>query len=203
MTKRLFRLIQKFRNFFGRIIVKYKKKHFSGFLSDLSKTTIISNNCIAGTLYHDTGNIFMSPTINLFIESSDFIKFTLNLNKYINSELIELNSPYNYPVGAIEDVNIHFVHYSTFNQAKSKWDERKKRIDFSNIVVIMVDRDMFEPGMLNDFQKIPYKKIFFSSKKFDYDFVIHMKEYNKERSVGIITEFVDFKGNRAYDKYIL
>ena len=37
--------------------------------------TIISQNCIGSIMYHDLGQKFLSPTINMLFEPSDFVKF--------------------------------------------------------------------------------------------------------------------------------
>ena len=42
--------------------------------------TIICNNCNGGTLTHDLGMRFNSPTVNLFFSSYDFFDFVENFN---------------------------------------------------------------------------------------------------------------------------
>ena len=37
--------------------------------------TILSMNCTGGILYHELGLPFLSPTINLYIQAEDFIRF--------------------------------------------------------------------------------------------------------------------------------
>lgn len=46
------------------------------------RISIISNNCIAGYIYKYFGMKFLSPTINLQIAPSDFIKFCSALSIY-------------------------------------------------------------------------------------------------------------------------
>jgi uncharacterized protein (DUF1919 family) len=178
-----------------------KNKKFKKYSNKLKKNdfTIISSNCIAGTIYHDLNLKFLSPTINLYIEAYDFIKFCNNLKEYLSYDLIELQSFLNYPVGMLNDIKIHFMHYKKFSEAKIKWNERSKRINFNNIRVIMVDRDFFSPTMIENFLKIPYKKVIFSSQKLEIkeNFQIESKYFKNH--VGILTDFVDFKGNRAYE----
>ncbi len=127
--------------------------------------TIICNNCLAGVFYNDLGLKFRSPTINLFMYPSDFVKFCLNLKYYINVELTEvLQEKYNYPVGKLEDIEIYFMHYKSFQEAKQCWNRRKKRINFDNLFVIMVDRDNCSAKDIENFKKIKYKKIFLTNK---------------------------------------
>ena len=72
---------------FCRRIVKHKL--------DLSNSVILSNNCIAGFLYHDYSQRFLSPTINLQIEAVDFIKMCNDLRTYMKEPLIEYVHPDN------------------------------------------------------------------------------------------------------------
>ena len=119
--------------------------------------TIICNNCLAGVFYNDLGLKFRSPTINLFMYPSDFVNFCLNLKYYINVELTEvllLQEKYNYPVGKLEDIEIYFMHYKSFQEAKQCWNIRKrKRINFDNLFVIMVDRDNCSAKDIENFQE--------------------------------------------------
>lgn len=47
--------------------------------------SLISNNCIAGIIYHDLGLPFRTPTINLFFENDDFFRFADNLEYYLTA----------------------------------------------------------------------------------------------------------------------
>ena len=123
--------------------------------------TIISNNCIGGIIYHNLNLQFRSPTINLYLSDSDFITFVRDLHGYLDAELVECPDPTkNYPVGALvyneKQVIVNFMHYESFEEAKRKWDERKKRIDFSNIHIIMQAVDL-EEQVATDFFQLPYE----------------------------------------------
>lgn len=115
--------------------------------------TIICNNCAAVALYQDLGMRFDSPTIALQILPEDYTKFCLNLKHYMECELKEykelseadmikfkrlFNQPPYFPVGIVDDVMICFQHYSSFEEAKEKWDRRKARIDYDHIGYMMV-----------------------------------------------------------------
>ena len=45
--------------------------------------TIFCSTCIGGMISHNLGLQFMSPTVNLWLTPSDFVKFVSNLNKYL------------------------------------------------------------------------------------------------------------------------
>jgi len=125
-----------------RIIIKLlrfmKIKYYQLMLKD-KKWSIISNDCCGGCMYHDMGLRFLSPTINLFLKPEDFIKYIKNIKEYNKQEIYELNdNDKNYPIGIcgggpekLEDIQIHFMHYSSFEEAKNKWDQRKSRINYN------------------------------------------------------------------------
>lgn len=101
--------------------------------------SIISRHCWGGLLYHRLGLQFKSPFINLFLKDIDFNKLVKNFSHYMNQELKYIEDGYdpilksNYPIVKLDDITIYFNHYSTFEEAKNKWEERKKRINYDNL----------------------------------------------------------------------
>lgn len=126
--------------------------------------TILSNNCAGGILYHQLGMKFNSPTINLFLKTNDFLELVKNLREYEHCELIEdVSTQEAYPVGILKGENlkpikIKFIHYQSFNEAKQKWIERYKRINYDNICIIMETGISTTDKVKNEFQKLPYDK---------------------------------------------
>lgn len=130
--------------------------------------TILSNNCIAGFLYNDYNLKFNSPTINLQMSPKDFVKFCGNIEHYLEYEPVEVKQPIvsefvklggtkiDFPVGTIDDITIYFNHYTTFEDAKIKWQERKKRIKFDKIYVVLVDI-VCDSEMVHQFNKLKFK----------------------------------------------
>ena len=145
---------------------KLKNKGFS----------IICNNCVAGLIYQKFGLPYLSPTVGLFFYSEDYIKFLENFEYYIQQPVefktvskhpesnVLLNKKH-YPIGLLDDeVEIHFMHYKTPEEALEKWNRRKERIDFKNLFFIYSDRDNFHEEFLKTYEKLPFKhKIFLSS----------------------------------------
>ena len=103
--------------------------------------SLITNNCIAGIIYHDLGLPFRSPTINLFFENEDFFRFAGHLEHYLSCEMEELHRPgISYPLGLLrrgaETVTVHFMHYDSYRQAAAKWKERAARVNPDNLYLI-------------------------------------------------------------------
>ena len=124
--------------------------------------TIISNDCIGGMIYHNLNLKFMSPTINLYISKKDFFTFVNNLTDYLNAELKEeTNKNKSYPIGTLEfnnqKISIKFMHYKTFEEAKNKWNERKKRVDFNNIFIILSIPSNLQSDDIKKFNLISFK----------------------------------------------
>ena len=120
--------------------------------------SIIASNCIAGEMYNDLGLKFTSPTINLFFREKDFLKFVLDLKYYTSQKLTFVkNSGGGYPLGQLDNIQVHFLHYKTEEEAERKWYERCDRIDYENIYVIMSDQDLSDEEFCL-FQKISIAK---------------------------------------------
>ena len=119
--------------------------------------SILSNNCVGGVISHNLGLRFNSPTVNLYIPAEDFIKFLENLDFYLKQDLIEKHRPdISYPVGVLQDIEIHFVHYESFDAAKAKWLERCRRLNMDNLYVILVCRDGYTMEMISRFDRLSY-----------------------------------------------
>jgi uncharacterized protein (DUF1919 family) len=189
--------------FFSRLErSKLKNKNFS----------IIGNNCVTGGIYHKFKMEFSSPTIWSSFYPEEYIKFLEKLEWYIKQPLeftsttkhpsaqrkMELTKR-NYPIGVLgKDVEIHFVHYHTEQEALEKWTRRAKRINLNNLFIIFSDEGQeFKEELLERFEKLPFAhKVFLSSKpRSDYKSVVYVKDYAKAPCV------CDSTRNRKYEKY--
>ena len=129
--------------------------------------------------------MYRTPTIGLWIPSKDYIKFLTDLDHYLKCEveqisyldchakelLLERKKSGKYKkdleelvIGRIDDVDIIFFHYNSFQDAVNKWNRRKKRLNFENLLVKFNDQNGFRMKDYTDFVKLPYKnKLFFTS----------------------------------------
>lgn len=145
--------------------------------------TIISQNCIGGVFYHDMGQQFLSPTINTFIREPDFVKLCCNLEYYMSLPL-ELRWDEEYPVGRLDDIEIHFMHYETCKEARDSWERRKKRINYDRILVLSTDRDGFGGKVYEQWKKIPYPKVLFTANPEFTEDAVFYPEFVKDGMVG-------------------
>jgi uncharacterized protein (DUF1919 family) len=172
--------------------------------------SIIGNNCLVVGVYHKFGLKYTTPTVGLVFFSEDYIRFLENLEYYLKQPLIfkktskfaeanMLRETKQYPIGVLpDDIEIHFMHYKSQEEAIEKWNKRVKRINFENLFIIYSDGDRFKEELLSRYEMLPYAhKIFFSSKPMgNRDYVVVVRDYENERRIG------DSTRNRKYEKYV-
>ena len=160
----------KFRKLYIKNTYKMRKKKLKN-----REFTIISNNCWGGFVYQSYGLEYSSPTVGLFFEANDYIKFVKNLKKYISMDLKFINPKetklygiknINYPVGRLGDIDIYFMHYKTEKDAKEKWERRCKRINWNKILYKFSNQNLCTIENIKEFMNLNLKnKICFVNKK--------------------------------------
>ena len=141
-----------------------------------SKLSIFSFDCLGGIINHDLGLKTFSPFFNLQVEHyEEFLKFLKHPRVYIEEELEfqgtrHRNSGkeiFDYPIYSIGNVTLLMVHYSNFDHAVKKWNERKQRINWYNIIAMM---DTESQEILEKFDALTYgKKVCFVPFKSNLD----------------------------------
>ena len=194
------RFIDRFFSRFQRL--KLKNKDFS----------IIGNNCFVGGIYHKFGLPYTTPTIWTYIYPEEYLRFLGDLGWYLKQPLkFKKETSHlmarkycrimqcNYPIGVLgEDVEVHFMHYPSEEEALEKWNRRVKRLNINNLFIIFSDGEEFKEEMLEQYEKLPFNhKIFFSSKPYsNYKSTVFVKDYAKAAHVYDLTH------NRKYEKYL-
>ena len=145
--------------------------------------SIISNNCWGGMVYEWYGLEKKSPTVGLFFFADDYLKFIGNLKYYLSLE-IEMRSAKESrrfdrlvayqseeaPIGVLDnDIEIVMLHYKDPVIAKDKWERRRKRVNFNNLVIKFSYMNDCNLGMLHVFDNMLFdgfspKKIMFINK---------------------------------------
>lgn len=184
--------------------IKNKQKSYIEYVQSRydysNKPSIICSNCIGGIIYHNLGMPFLSPTINLWMPTSDFIKFIRNIREYVEEDLVLVSTEKGYPIVSLKDIIIHFNHYKTFKEAKEKWNERKKRIDYDNLYIIMGDNGLnYEE--IKQLKGVQCKRlIVFTAKDYsEFDYTFQLKRYKNFDYVGLFA-LRDIDGFREFEK---
>lgn len=161
---------------------------------------IISNNCWGAEVYQWYKRAYNSPFIGLFIYGPCYLKLLSNFDYYMNQKLEFVNySKYpnravTYPIGKLDDIEIHFSHYESEVIAKEKWERRTIRMleekDKDNYYFKICDREEVNDNLIEKFHKLPYKnKISYSlhnikSLKNKHHIKINQKDKKKETVVN-------------------
>ena len=174
-----------FRRYFDR--KKFKGKNF----------TVISNNCWAGRLYQYLDMPYLSPTAGLYFFADDYLKFIDNLRYYLSLELefisveeskyCDILKERNHivPIGRLDDVEIVFLHYKTKEEAKEKWERRKKRVNYDSILFKFSRMNGCTDEHLDRFAELDFNnKIFINNRRNKkYDFEYYIEGYDDKEEI--------------------
>ncbi len=156
--------------------------------------SLITNNCVGGVIYNNLGLKFTSPTVNLYILDEDYILFCEHALDFIkNGVLKERQSEFSYPSGELTcpsgKITIYFMHYHSFQEAESKWEERCKRVNFDNLYFIYEVTDKSDNDLVLRFLNLPYKKaIICANKDIKSDFCKQIY-INKQFEFGVLLQY--------------
>ncbi len=183
-----------FRRVRGRLQREAQQRKIRKFRKQLKQTdfTILSQNCIGGVFYHDMGLKFATPTVNLYFDAPDFLRFVLNLDYYL-AQPLEMHWGEEYPIGTLDDVTIHFMHYETCTRAKEAWERRVKRIHRQNLVILCTDRNGFGPQEYEMWKQVPSPKLLFTANPTYTEDSLFFQEYTEQ---GYVDNLID--GSKFY-----
>jgi uncharacterized protein (DUF1919 family) len=157
---------------------------FQGRRKKLHRTdfAIIANNCWGGEVYKYFDLPFNTPFIGLFLYPDCYLDL---LEKWDSLDLQDIRighrSKYSeavlsYPVGILRgDIEIHFLHYKSLEEADSKWKRRSTRIqsisEKGRLFVKFCDRDKANDAHFERFGKLDFpNKVSFSVNTKPYSF---------------------------------
>jgi uncharacterized protein (DUF1919 family) len=94
---------------------------------------IIANNCWGAEIYKRYNLPFNTPIIGLYFYPEDYLNFISDLEKNLTTEITFIKDSKNikdqvHPVGIINDIEVHFLHYDSEQEAYDKWTKRCKRV---------------------------------------------------------------------------
>jgi uncharacterized protein (DUF1919 family) len=127
-----------------KLLVFVKRKFRSVFKDAISKKdiallkdknfVIVSDDCWGGSLYQWYKRSYNSPFVGLAIYGDCYLKLLSNFDYYMQQNLKFIQeSKYqvkklNYPLGLLDDIEIHFLHYIDEEEARIKWERRTGRM---------------------------------------------------------------------------
>lgn len=171
--------------------------------------TVISNNCWAGKLYQYMDMPYLSPTVGLYFFADDYIRFVQNFEHYISMDLKFISykdSRYknillkknetDKPIGILDDVEIVFLHYKTQEEAYEKWNRRKNRINWDNIIFKFSKMNKCKEYHLAAFDALPYNRKFMLTPNKEQKYNCEIYWNGKTDEYGqILLDTIPFPGN--------
>ena len=139
--------------------------------------SILANNCWGGIVSRDRRLPYNSPTCGTYFFSKDYLRFlsdprgTLGLEleevpfaKAVHAEEVFAREQREPVIGRMGDVEVVLLHYPTFAEAKAKWDRRKARLRWDNLLVKYSDQNGFEPEDFEVFRQLAFpNKLFMTT----------------------------------------
>lgn len=200
-----------------------KDKYFSPFNRAKLKNltfSVISNNCLAASIYHKYGLPYTTPTIGTFFFSDEYLRLLESFRHYMAQPLVfeetsahpEVNElmekTYKFPVGVLGgDIEILFLHYTSKDEARLKWVRRVGRLNFDNLFILFADSGEagagaggydFKEEYVERFEALPFEhKVLFSSFPRMGQHVIHIKDNRPDYPY---VENMIY--NRKFEKYL-
>lgn len=129
--------------------------------------TMLTENCLAGIVYHDLGLQFRSPLINGEFSTEDYLKFLQRPKYYLQQELEfvpvddEILPTFyrevNCPVAKVDDLHFRFTHYHmSEEEIRAIWNKRKARVNWDNLWVVLCEKQGCSIEQMRQFEALPY-----------------------------------------------
>lgn len=134
------------------------------------EVSIISNDCFGGEYYRLLQLPYNTPFVGLMLMAPCYIKLLQQFDEYMaqplhfvdESKYTSINAQRQanpYPIGMLNDVEIHFLHYQSVEEARSKWVRRCHRINKKNMLIKFAgEKDFAADEHYDQFSKLPFKK---------------------------------------------
>ena len=198
-------LFSKFRSAINKLQRKAINQTYQKRLTNQGMS-VISANCVGAFILHDLNQPFNSPFVNLYLDPSDFVRYLQNIEFYQAQPLQFIQTEKSYPVGLLDDLKVHFMHYHSEQEAKEKWEARSQRLDFDNLFIMMTDKDGGKGAKyeaLQAFDNLPYpNKVVFTHKPYpEFKSAFYIKGFENENEVGDLFTFSGWNGEKYYDQF--
>jgi uncharacterized protein (DUF1919 family) len=112
----------------------------------------------------------------------------LGLELNFKQESKWIKGPIKYPIGILDDIEIHFMHYKDESEARSKWVRRLARMnevtDKNKYFFKICDRDLTDVNIIAKFHDLSFKnKISFGINELNIQNHIKINENENNQSV--------------------
>ncbi len=155
-------------SFADKKLMNYRRKKLNN--EDFS---IICNNCWGGYVYRRYGLPYLTPTVGCFFFAEDYIKLCGNVAHYMGCELefidytqsvhresLRTEKLKSIPIARLGDIEVFFMHYASEEEAREKWERRKTRINYNNLIFKFSAMNDFSESHLDAFDQLDVNKKF-------------------------------------------
>ena len=144
---------------------------------------------------------FLSPFVNMYVKDMDYIRLLGHLKEYMREDIEFYTTEHDksdFPVFLLGDVKLYMNHYTDKDEAIRKWNERKARLNWDNLFVMMFTESH---RYSYQFDEMPYeKKIcfvpFYSEKKSLVPVIPYIKQHRQQK------HFFQVVNGCAYGHYV-
>jgi uncharacterized protein (DUF1919 family) len=101
---------------------------------------IISDDCWGAEVYRHLNRAYNTPFVGLMVGPDDYLRLLADLERYLAQPMTFRDewghfAGRRYPVGLLDDVELHLLHYGSTEEAAEKWKRRVARIDHTHLAV--------------------------------------------------------------------
>ena len=138
---------------------------------DGSDFSIIANNCWGGMVYQSLRRPYLSPFAGVFLMAPCYLKLLEDLRGRLShpprpatesryeSVRAVYGTPAPYPIGILgDDVEVHFLHYATWEEALEKWTRRAARIRWDRLFVKFGDQNESSGELVRRFMALDFER---------------------------------------------
>ena len=139
---------------------------------DGSDFSIVSNNCWGGSVYQSLRRPYLSPFAGLFLMAPCYLALLEDLRgqlahpprpadetRYEIARAVRGRLVPRYPIGLLGDaVELHFLHYATWEEALDKWLRRTARIRGDRLFVKFGDQNESSAALVRRFLGLPFAR---------------------------------------------
>ena len=150
-------------------VAKYKKMLLRGMLAD-RHFCVVSNDCWGGEVYRKLGVEYNTPFVGLYVMAPCYLLLLKDLHvieremkfipisKYSYCNELRNTSGSRYPIGVLPgNIEIHFQHYGSEEEALSAWCRRIDRMNWDNLCVKFdAGKDLATPDLVEQFAQLNF-----------------------------------------------
>ena len=172
---------------------------------------IISNNCWGYELYQSTGREYNTPFIGLFLFPDCYLRLLENFERTMALDLqFKAQSKYypnkkHYPIGVLgDDIEIHFLHYASEEDARNKWRRRIERMQQARsagaeLYIKLCDAEGCGQAELARFHKLPFShKLSLGFQAFNHPCHLHIPHLRNKAGTALVVGAKLFKKRYSY-----